>query len=162
MKVIAVVCILSVTLCSCASVISHDQYGNITYDKDAYRDRQIAAAIVGVASLVLLVVFLEESKKQRKATMDSWVGSHVSKLIRSWGPPHRVVSDGTGGKIYIWSSHVKIPWKKEKREGSVRREGNTLYYKEKTSPAENIEYDKVRMFWVNSRGIVYHWRAKGL
>ena len=137
-KTIAIVCILSVTFYSCASTTSRDQYGNISFDEDAYRDRKIAAAILGIAALVLLVIYFEESKKQNEITMDSWMGEHVSKLIRSWGPPQRVISDGASGKIYIWSSRVKNPF------------------------SQREKYDRVRMFWVNSRGIIYHWRAKGL
>ena len=34
--------------------------------------------------------------------MNSWMGSHISKVIRSWGPPTQITADGAGGHIYIW------------------------------------------------------------
>ena len=97
--------------------------------------------------------------------MESWDGKHVSKLIKGWGPPQQVVPDGRGGKIYIWSRHVKIPLSKgsTQKRGTISKIGDTYYYEEtaKKRPPQDIEYDRVRMFWVNCQGIIYHWRWKG-
>jgi len=99
--------------------------------------------------------------------MNSWNGSHVSALIRSWGPPNRVTSDGAGGKIYIWSVDISLPL----TSGKARTKGTASYnpyldeytVKSKTTYTEPlfIEGKKVRMFWVNERGIIYHWKAQG-
>ena len=150
MKIVAIVCLLSVTLYSCASTTSSTSHN--PYE----------GAIVTGAALILVFWLFHKAHETQKVIMHSWVGSNISDLIRSWGPPQQVVSDGAGGKIYIWSSHVKIPLEEEKREGSAHRIGNSIYYEEKTSPATNIEYDKMRMFWVNPQGIIYHWKYKGL
>lgn len=32
----------------------------------------------------------------------SWIGTKLSDLIQSWGPPSRVVEDGAGGKIAVY------------------------------------------------------------
>ena len=164
MKVIAIICLLSVAFYSCGGATSSTSY--YPYSAAEYRSRQVLGAVVLIAGTVFIVYLIEEAKKERSAIMESWKGAHISQLIRSSGPPQRIVSDGAGGKIYIWSSHVKIPLKKEKteRRGTATIIGDTVYYREKTttSPATNIEYDKVRMFWVNSQGIIYHWKWKGL
>lgn len=33
--------------------------------------------------------------------MNTWVGAHVSHLIKTMGPPTETASDGNGGTIYI-------------------------------------------------------------
>jgi hypothetical protein len=37
-------------------------------------------------------------------TMNSWMGSHYSQLLMSWGPPQQVFEDGTGGRILVYTS----------------------------------------------------------
>ena len=37
-----------------------------------------------------------------REVMNSWMGSHISQVIRQWGAHSQVVDDGAGGKIYIW------------------------------------------------------------
>ena len=50
-------------------------------------------------------------------------GNHVSSLIRSWGPPNQVVSDGARGEIYIWRSRVTYSGllKERKKRGELSR-----------------------------------------
>ena len=53
-----------------------------------------------------LIIFMELSflgcaYKSNREIMNSWMGSHISAVIRSWGPPTQITSDGAGGKIYI-------------------------------------------------------------
>ena len=71
-----------------------------------------------------------------------------------------------GGHIYIWSKSINVPLSKKsaERRGTATVIGDTLYYQEKTktTPATNIKYKKVRMFWVNSQGIIYHWKLERL
>lgn len=164
MKVIAIICLLSVAFYSCGGTTSSTSY--YPYSASEYRTRQVLAGAVLVAGVVFVIWVIDGATKLNNAEMESWKGHHVSELIRSVGPPQRIVSDGAGGRIYIWRSGVKIPLAKEKtkRQGSATIIGDTIYYEEKTTttPATNIEYDKVRMFWVNSDGIVYHWKWKGL
>ena len=165
MKVIAIICLLSVAFyIGCGSTTSSTSY--YPYTPAEYRTRQVLAGAVLIAGVVFIVWVIDGASKQQSAAMASWKGHHISKLIRSAGPPQNIVSDGAGGRIYIWSSHVEIPLQKEKtqRSGTATVIGDTVYWNEKTvtSPATSIEYDKVRMFWVNSQGIIYHWKWKGL
>ena len=169
MKVLAIICLLSFAFYSCGGTTSSTSYRpyEISVPSESeYRQRQILAALVAIAGGILIVYLIDSAAKQKSAAMESWKGHHISKLIRSCGPPQNIVSDGAGGRIYIWSSAVKIPLTKEstQRRGTATIIGDTVYYNEKTttSPATNIEYDKVKMFWVNSQGIIYHWRWKGL
>jgi len=71
--------------------------------------------------------------------MRVWKGSHISKVIRSWGEPHEIVPDGKGGNIYIWQPSIY-----------------TL------SSDLDVEYKRIRMFYVNPSGIVYSWKWRGL
>ena len=107
------------------------------------------------------------SGKRISETMESWKGHHVSDLIASWGPPQQIVDDGRGGSIYVWKQHVSIPWTKgySTEKGTITNYGgNTSYYRNRTTytPPTNLEWDRTRMFWVNKRGIIYHWQWQGL
>lgn len=86
-------------------------------------------------------------------TMDSWVGSHQSQLIQSWGPPNQVVSDGAGGSVLIYSSYVNLG----QTPGTINQWGYTTTY---TAP-QNRGYERTRMFYVDSKGIIYSWRWQG-
>ena len=101
---------------------------------------------------------LRERKERQNEIMDSWDGDHVSKLIRSWGPPKEVTTDGAGGKIYIWrwGGKITITGKCPCQETDTESED---YYT--TVVATEPEYDRVRMFWANPQGIIYHWQWKG-
>ena len=149
MKVIAIICLLSVAFYSCGGTTSSTSY--YPYSAAEYRTRQVLAGAVLIAGVVFVIWVIDGAGKNQSAAMESWKGHHISKLIRSCGPPQNIVSDGAGGRIYIWSSHVKIPLSKEstQRHGTATVIGDTVYYREKTTttPATNIEYDKVRMFW---------------
>ena len=79
--------------------------------------------------------------KTSNEVMNSWKGAHISSVIRSWGPPNRITSDGAGGHIYIWSEQTVIP-----------NALGTLFDVE--SPPTTNKH--VRMFYVRSNGIIYH------
>ena len=57
---------------------------------------------------IMIVVFLGCGPTTTEI-MNSWKGSHVSRLIRSWGPPQEVTTDGAGSRIYIWTTEINIP-----------------------------------------------------
>ena len=165
MKTIAVFCaLLMVVYCwGCATPSrSHDPYQINLPSESEYRNREILAIVVTIGLGFLLAYVIDEAGKQRSAAMASWKGHTITRLIRSWGPPQRIVSDGGDGKIYIWTEPVDI----ELAPGSIKREGtygDGRYSEEiRVEPPVDIKYDRVRMFWVNSRGIIYHWKWKGL
>jgi|ERR1035438_10870288 hypothetical protein len=97
-------------------------------------------------SFLLFVGCDTQKKLQEKETADetaalnSWLNHPKSELIRSWGAPTRVVSDGQGGEVLVYESERKM--------------ANVVYntYLEKT-----ITYYK-EMF-VNKDGLIYYGRS---
>ncbi len=99
--------------------------------------------------------------------MNSWKGSHVSDLIRSWGPPQEISTDGLNGHVYIWRTDINIPLSERETEtkGTITYDPYLDQYsiESKTTYKEPvvIEGQKVRMFWINEDGTIYTWKAKG-
>ncbi len=60
------------------------------------------------------------------------IGQPISTVIKDWGSPSRVISDGGGGSVYIWEQWVD------------RGYGNRYLWTTK--------------YWVDSKGIIYKWR----
>ena len=87
--------------------------------------------------------------EHRNKVMRSWMGSHASKLIRSWGPPDRVTTDGAGGKIYIWEWYREVSCTCTEKTGT------------ECPIHTRIEPDRVYMFWADPEGILYHWDWDG-
>ena len=164
------ICLLSTVFYSCGSTTSNTsprsyEIGPLP-SASKYREREILAAIVAIGLTVLIVYIVAEAgkkaTKKQNAIMESWKGAHITRLIRSWGPPQEITSDGGNGKIYIWTRPVDI----RLAPGSIKRKRTYTYggYTERTQvkPPVRIKYDRVRMFWIDSQGIVYHWKWKGL
>jgi hypothetical protein len=53
-------------------------------------------------TVMLLLVLAGCASSGIDQLMNSWVGSHKSKLILSWGPPARYDSDGLDGEVLTW------------------------------------------------------------
>ena len=96
--------------------------------------KQLSVRTVG--SLLLLGLLCTSCAARNNKLMQSWVGSHQSQLILSWGPPNQTTSDGAGGTILIYAAERRIP-------------------------DDNV-YIATRMFYVNPSGIIYSWRWQGL
>jgi hypothetical protein len=43
-------------------------------------------------------------KRQYESKLESWIGSDVSSLIQSWGPPSGTFDLPNGEKMYTWGS----------------------------------------------------------
>ena len=119
-----------------------------------------------IRSLVVgLLIVLVGCGTPTKQIMDSWKGRHVSRLIRSWGPPKQVVPDGAGGKIYIYSDRLYLPLADGKTETNATmfhgQYMSTLKSTTTYTPPLVLDGEKVRMFYANSDGVIYYWRAKG-
>lgn len=86
--------------------------------------------------------------------MQSWVGSHKSNLIASWGPPHNISSDGRDGEVFTYYYGRNLG----QTPGQVRKDawGNIQY----TAPQQQ-GYTATRMFYVDSEGTIYNWRWQG-
>jgi len=68
--------------------------------------------------------------------MDSWIGGTKAELIRKWGPPERITSDGSSGEILIYEFPIIFP----EPYGTIIRS---------------------RMFYVNKDGKIYQYMCKG-
>ena len=104
--------------------------------------------------IYLLVLFLFPAVISCTAgitkTMNSWKGAHKSVLFMSWGPPTRVDPDGRGGEILTYVFDRNTGHKISK----------TLYGDDYV--VKPTGWQARRMFWVNKKGIIYHWQARGL
>jgi len=78
-------------------------------------------------------------------TMESWNGSHISKLISSWGPETKVSADGKGGKVYTWD----------------RRWATNAFYDQNGVYQPPRERNCTKSFYVNEKGIIYSYRWQG-
>lgn len=115
--------------------------------------------------LVWTLIILVGCGPGTKEIMDSWKGHHVSSVIRSWGPPQQRVPDGAGGQIYIWKNriHLQLANATQETQATVTHDAysSTLRSKTTYTPPLVVEGDRVRMFFIDSQGIIYHWVAKG-
>ena len=106
-------------------------------------------------------------------TMNSWMGSHISKVILKWGPATQIAEDGAGGRIYIWQiqKQVSVPQDRwvTSPPGPPRQRPQTIpgiaLELQRQKPQRVTEYvtqnvTKSRMFYVNADGIIYHWKAR--
>lgn len=122
-----------------------------------------------LAGLATLLVLDSGCVAQINQTMQSWVGSSVSNLIASWGPPKQIIDDGSGGKIYVWAqthSFTTPGQATTTTTGQATAYGNQVYGTAQSAttynPPQTTQYTSDRMFWVNSNGTVYHWAWHGL
>lgn len=106
----------------------------------------VVLAIIGLALLIGLVTHLRD---RRTEIMASWVGHHQSELIASWGPPNRIMPDGKGGTVLDYSHYKDLG-----QRGYIDRRGNIYTYPR--------GYQATRLFYVDSDGIIYNFKWKGL
>lgn len=94
------------------------------------------------------------SSDKEKEVMDSWVGSTKAILISQWGPPTRVADDGQGGEILVYDKTAIFP-----QMGYVYSNpyNSSAFY----TNSQNNVVTRSRMFYVNDKGIIYHWLAQG-
>lgn len=101
--------------------------------------------------------------------MESWVGSHVSDLVASWGPPQRVFDDGRGGQVFVYVRSRRFVTPGEATTtmtGTAQTYGATTYGSAQArtvyTPAQVHGYDATRTFWIDASGRIYRWQWKGL
>jgi hypothetical protein len=104
-----------------------------------------------IAIVTVLLLSLSGCMGRINDTMQSWIGHPQSELILKWGPPQSTASDGNGGSILIYGAYVNLG----QTPGQIYANG--AY----TAPQQQ-GYQRTRMFYVNSSGIIYNWRWQGL
>lgn len=103
--------------------------------------------------LILFVAFslLGCAYKSTNEIMNSWMGSHISQVIQSWGPPTHITEDGAGGRIYIWRPQpMALP-------DTPPASPHLIDVRPFIVDRHNKSY---KMFYVRSNGIIYYWRAQ--
>lgn len=113
--------------------------------------RLMPTALISVAFLFMGCAGTCPSKTDFEKVMSNWVGKDKSELIQRLGPPNYQENDGSGGKILIYKYNRnagQIPGK-----AKLDYSGNLSY----TYPT-SIQGNTVLQFYVNSRGIIYHYR----
>ena len=107
--------------------------------------------------LILIFLFLLLScsasldREALENSLNSWLYSDKSELVKIWGPPSKIESDQNGGEIFIYDQSSK-----SQTQGMVwtnPKTGVTTY----TKPEEQTTYLTIMMY-VNPRGKIYHWR----
>jgi hypothetical protein len=75
--------------------------GNILQSDDVQggKMKKGTIALFGLAGMILIAGLLLSGCAGVETSMNSWMGTHQSELIKSWGPPQQEYSDGKGGKI---------------------------------------------------------------
>lgn len=105
--------------------------------------------------IFMALSFLGCAYKSTSEIMNSWMGSHISQVIQSLGPPTQTTDDGAGGKIYIWRP-APIPLPQELPNATAQEQLNTTYRRIAIQNHNN----SYKMFYVRPNGIIYHWRAQ--
>lgn len=86
-------------------------------------------------------------------TMNSWVGHTKAELVQTWGPPLKIDSDQQGGEIFTYEKSVTIG----QFPGQVYGTNTGIGY----TQARPATITRVRMFYINKEGKVYHWVSNG-
>lgn len=89
-----------------------------------------------IFSVLVLLNLYGCAMNHDEETMNSWLGVDRNQLIATWGPPDRVMTDGRGGEIFVYT-----------------RSAYLSYYQ--------ITAIRHAMFWINQYGIIYNWALKG-
>lgn len=105
--------------------------------------------------LLVCIALLAGCAGKINETMESWVGSHESELIASWGPPQQVSGNGQGGKILVYQNYVNLGH----TQGVATSDG---YGNTRFSMPQSRGYSRTRMFYVNEAGYIYSFRWQGM
>lgn len=90
--------------------------------------------------------------------MSSWVGKHQAELIRSWGAPDRVTSDGKGGKVLVYvQTYGSVRQEDGEYDTEIDNYGRAIKV---WKPGQTIDdrFRAFRSFFVNPKGIIYYYR----
>lgn len=115
-------------------------------------------ALLGLL-LLSLAAAIDRRTEELNDIMASWLGASEQELYLQWGPPNEVHSDGAGGKIvvYRYTRSYTTPGTATTTYNYYTGRAETTYMPPTTTTVESY-----RMFWINARGVIYHWEWKGL
>jgi hypothetical protein len=85
----------------------------------------------------------------------SWVGVSQSELIAEWGDPDKIIANELEGNVLIYHGHQGLP---SKSSDAPYHNGSDT--KESESPGEAATQEPKYMFWLDNKGLIYHWIAE--
>lgn len=86
-------------------------------------------------AIAVLSILLFTSCTSERKVLDSYLEHNIREVIMKLGPPAQVTSDGSNGKIYVFSESGSNPYN-----------GYTTYH--------------YIFFYAYTDGTIYHWLAK--
>lgn len=91
---------------------------------------------------------------QKNNIMQSWVGSHYSEVIASWGPPTQILDNTDGGKIISWqrTATLMMPGTGTTSYSPLTGTAYTTY-----QPGGTLTTRHSKTFWADPNGIIYDW-----
>ena len=101
-----------------------------------------------VACSVLLFLISCAPRITTQDVMESWLDSHKSELIKVWGPPNRITTDGKEGEIYIYEE-----------SSTNAMTVNNFFGIELDNPITTYNTtSEYRQFYIDKDGIIYYVR----
>ena len=96
--------------------------------------------------------------------MKSYLGAHKNDLLANWGAPQNIMSDGSGGEVWIYAQNRQYTspgYAQTNTYGSVNSFGYTgNSYTTYTAP-QTSSWTATRTFFINSNGIIYRYAWRG-
>lgn len=115
-----------------------------------------------------------------KRLLNTWTGSHVDRLIQSWGVPRSSFKLSDGGEVLEYADSRQAQWggfttivpqtTYHTGNASVFGAGGPVYgsysdtsttYVQKTSPVYNITLQCITRFTTDASGIIVNWSFRG-
>ena len=82
--------------------------------------------------------------------MKSWVGHREEELYHQWGPPSKVIDNGSNGKIVVYLPDTN-------KDGNKRGYINAGKPPEYITPRNNY-YKRIKSFYITPMGNIYAWK----
>lgn len=97
--------------------------------------------------------------------MKSYLGAHRNDLIANWGAPQSVMSDGSGGEIWVYTEGrqwTSPGFAQTNTYGNAYAYGNVYANSYTTySAPQTSTWTVSRTFFINSSGIIYRYAWRG-
>lgn len=91
--------------------------------------------------LLIAILILQASCSNTSKTHEKWIGESKQKLLKTWGPPVRIIHDDQGNDIFVYADQIFTT----NHHNEVYGDAGPYYWK----------YDYM---YVNKEGKVYFWR----
>ena len=109
--------------------------------------------LLTIIFVLLLSSCATESGYQKK--LDSWMGSDVDALVRSWGTPQGYYKNKDGSGQIEYSDNYSTTWTTESYNP------DTDQYEVKSSDVHNLKFNCKTTFKYNKDNKIYTWSYKG-